>query len=246
MSDDLLTGQQTSANGHRSGYTPAFDRLRDKLREHEPSGRLSAMLAGTYRNGPRHAAYGLVLEDGTEVDLGKAENVLRPVVCQAAILDATGIAINAPTRAVWGKVVELIHECAEIRDRSLSPTEEARLWIASYLQSEGFDSVDALPTVDVTDSKKLHAAIAGADPKPFKDNAGRVCLRVVPLQKHVTAPHIGLGQRASLPDITQRLAALHFDKWRAAARRKGAPRAEQPPKPRLWCSPPGFDPWDGD
>jgi hypothetical protein len=167
---------------------------------------------------------------------------LKPREVQAAIFDVTGIALTVPTQEVWGRVAELIHAAADIRDVSLSKDEETCEWISDFLQTHNCIGRADPRRLDLTKHNDL--AYVLINDEPFIDHDRRLWLRLARLTRHVT---IMIGQRTTQHDLSERLGSLHFHRQRLEARLEDEDedgKQTSPRKARFWYSRPGFNPDD--
>jgi hypothetical protein len=97
------------------------------------------------------------LEDGRKIHLGTAADLMNPRKCQAAIVDATTVAIRIVTFEQWRPIGQAIAAAAVVEDIGDGPEEQLRRWISSYVGKgapENYDWVKA-ELVDLRDRLRL-------------------------------------------------------------------------------------------
>jgi len=196
-----------------------MDFLRRQLR--------SPDLRRVIQHGRGNSLWDLEFQDGTRVPLGNGEAIQEMKKVRAALLG-----IQRPIKRFNPKEFEPVTEAlslvAEIEDTIGSEVEETAAWIASFVTMMGGSGVRKLEG-----SHLLNLLTSPDDLPAFRDEEGRVYLRLARLAQHVTK-HI--GQRTTVRDLSARLDRVGFTKKQLAIR-----DGEETLKARYWRSPPAFD-----
>ena len=168
------------------------------------------------------------------VPIGDSGGLYNPRAFEKAISNrCTGVAVStyyAPKR--WRPIATALIQIAEVQDTGSTEAEETKAWIASYVETFGAEQID------VNDAAALLTALRTTDEAtPLLDRTGRLYLPVTALLQHVAR---NIGQRTSLPDLSQRLARLGFQKHRLQPKHDGETQRR-----RTLRSEPGFEvgPW---
>jgi hypothetical protein len=232
-----------------NGGAPAFDTITGERLE--PLERLQRALttfgapghlvAGITKRGRQKAAYDLRLADGQTVELGDAHAVLTPRTVRARIFDATGEVMDTVKTDDWRPVAQLIAAVAVVQNSAMSDLDEARYWIASFVEQVGRGLVKC---VDLDDREQYADALGGGQRRQsgardrglvmFTGSDDRLYLRQSAFYQHVKD---GLRENAKTTEIAERLGRLGFERKQPSLR-----DGDKVHKQRMFVSAPGFDP----
>jgi hypothetical protein len=220
-------------------------------------------VAGVRKLGRVRGHYELVLKDGRAVELGTAGDVLTPRRVQAAIADATAVAVPLLTLAKWRPIGQAILAAAKAEDIDCEPDDELRDWLESFLngttryeqgcrtmkdeagqrlyltaagqRGREFPLLEVILTLSYIRSRCLKGEDAGRfDPRAIRGDDGHVYLTLPALQHHL---RFHLDIRITRPELTRRLRQAGWKPAQLTARDEDGKLL----KTRAWGSPPGWD-----
>jgi hypothetical protein len=199
-------------------------------------------LARVRKLGRERGEFGLILDDGRIIELGKAKDVLAPALVQGAIADVLHIAIPEARRSTWRPIGEAILMAAVIDDQpQTSEAEETRTWLAGFSEKRARRKEEP---VDLKNPVALAAALrkimSRADYSDRTED-GRFwttddeLVVHAPLFMSYLGNPAGFNVRLNQAQATTRLRRLGFDRKQLSARDDvGIAKA------KLWVSPPHF------
>jgi hypothetical protein len=174
--------------------------------------------------------YDLILDDGREVMLGSAADVLNHRAVQSAIADATGITIPQFGRDTWQPIGAAIIAAAEIVDCATDPNQELRAMIERYL-GRGRKLVVCSNVLDLVKVVRIGSR------HPAKNEKGQIFLSIEEFHEHLV---LRCSVRITQPELARRLRRARWTPQQLSAR-----DGENVLKARVWVSPPKWDSEDG-
>jgi len=172
-------------------------------------------IARVVKLGGKQSSYIWELASEETVELGSAKELLRPRDAQAAIFDATGVAIPVPKLDIWREVVQRLHAAAEVRAVTLDEREETADWLDDFLHLGGEENfVQKNP-----DRAAKLANLSQRDPTSFVE--GNVAfVRLAHLRRHIVMYR--REEPISTKKLSERLGRIGYRRREIAEREGGA------------------------
>lgn len=227
---------------HENQRVKGLELLRQKLKA--PS------IARVMKRGKTDSDYEFELEDGTFVNLGKADALDNPRRTKAALFDALGIVVEVVERKKWLAIKKAIANASEIIETS-TEAEEMIAWLHAFVSPSSLRGSDqsylteALPRIDYNDKSKLfdvlrlirsssNSSSGSYSVKGFFDNDERCYLQITTFARFINFNALST-ERMTAQKLSVRLTRLGFKKVEVAAR-----QGENTISVRMYASPPKF------
>lgn len=186
----------------------------------------------------RDAVYDLDLAADGLVEIGSSADLMNPRRVEAAVADATGVAIPYYGAKGFRTIASALLMIAELEDSGATPENVTRGWLARFVHER--ISANAAPT-DLQDPE-ARADLLAIFAEAFTAGDGRTYVHAPSLERFVRE---ALKQpNATRGSVSARLARLDFEPVQIEGPRNQ--RGAKVAKRRYWRSPADFDPAEED
>jgi len=194
------------------------------------------------------STYAIELGDGTVIEVGSSRDLMDPRKVEAAVADATGVAIPYYAGKTFRPVAAALLAIAELEDTGAGIDDVTRGWLRRFYGKLGFtaddpvvggrafDLEDPADRAEVVGAKGYDADLRlceGLD--AFRDTGRALYVHLERFEHYMRhIERVPTSQR----DLTRRLHRLGFEWQRVYAPRQG--QSKTPPSRAFWRSPPHF------